>query len=244
MAGEKVLKKEFVDKLDEERRHEEVLKQQKNFNKKKLEQERKFHKERLTLLKEIEEEKSSSFSLWNKISTALMIILVFANVILAYVSYQGMQDNRILINKTLETLSPIEPEIEIRLMNEVKSRSFSTRSLTRVFRDENNNQFSGAILNFKVINYGRRDSGPVRLYVEKSNLTKSYSTYLENVNGTEYVQLSLWYKDCGHIDGDCDIEKIPTGIQEITVGVRCDGCKTTLKEEKYEICIYDNTTKC
>lgn len=242
MKKEIEVKKDFSDVIDEEKRHKEILEEQKKFNKKKLEQEKKFHKESLKVLKEVESEKGSSYSFWNKISNLLMMVLIVANIFLIYVSYQGMLDNRLLVNRTIETLSPIEASLKIEPITEGRDLFFQKYDLSHVLRGSDNKTTSRARIKVKIINYGQIGSGPINLHI-RSDWAHKTSLHVPNIEKSdqETILLFIWYKECFYEDDieDCVLENLTNGTQTLILETECDGCNPKTQKTEIRICIWE-----
>jgi len=186
-------------------------------------------------------------------SILLMLIGVLMN---AYI----MEDTKKAMQAQAEGIAPVNPKIDVELIDEDYNHFFSVHSLVGVlFSTEKNTSYVGeGKISMFARNNGQGNAGDVHFYLMNSNKTFHSKSVAKSINPFDYayIEFNVWNKECQKATREAtgkedfkkayDIckevkSKFPFGLMDWFLLVDCKPCKEQKKCYSFKICVYNET---
>ena len=182
--------------------------------------------------------------------TVLTIISIVLTLVLVGVTGYSVSKSNELIDRQIESLSPVNPELRIfggaRQSDLYFDRSQLARPLS-FFNDSTLETWNKEWLYLVIQNVGQLPAGYVNVRVA-SDYLHIPGQHLENLSATstQGINFQIWKEGCsqGNTAKDCNPLKIPTGKFDLSVAMNCQYCRKEFNET-ITICIYEgNIDEC
>ncbi len=205
----------------------------------------------------------SKQTLFIGISVFIAVTSLFFAIWMGYHNVNLMEKQGNLIDKQLDSISPLKPNIEVSL-DFPSDKGFAVWEIADIRTYEGKNEyFEKAKVRFILSNIGRMRSGHINAKL-KSNFTNSPGEHIDNIVGesSEFLEFEIWYNKCWEIppldvhkfenetnvpehiiNPECDykVSKIPLGWHKFNLTLECPFCSEKVRIYYFDFCIYDET---
>lgn len=177
--------------------------------------------------------------------TILTITTIILTLILAGATIFTAYKSNVLIERQIESISPLNPEIRF-FVNDKDDLMFSNFQLANprtYFEDGIIETWRKERLYVIFQNIGQLPTGALNMNIAGHNL-HSPSQYTENIPGkaTSGVPFDIWYENCGQMNTgeECKRELVPLGIQYLNITIKCQYCEEEVTGQ-LQVCVYNQT---
>lgn len=192
------------------------------------------------------------------ISVFIAVISLILAISVGINDWKLKNKQEILINKQLESISPLKPTIEVSV-DFPKDRNIAVWHIADIDKYEDGNEnFDREKLRFILSNIGRMRSGHINAYLESNNFV-ARNELIENIIGesSEYLQFEIFSKDCSRdqkeeilkngstirkyvVNPDCDyrVGDFPLGWHRFNLTLKCPFCAEKEEIFFFDFCIY------
>lgn len=189
------------------------------------------------------------------VTIGVALLAVFMAVFAGYVAWQEMEnnevlmkDNKLLIERQLDSLSPVKPHLEYAIANPNKDLLFNVPTLANTGDSTNDNKRDHFEWLYLILyNTGQSTAKGINIQTfsnEQINCVPEQKS-IDYINSTDNVGIgfrcNLIVADCQYPDEFCNSSLINLGTQNLRIEVTCESCDSYYAiNETISICVYEN----